>query len=277
MKPLLLSAIVLSFCLVVSCRGSPEPVGVAEPTVTPTSTPPPPTETPNPTETLTPTSTHTPVPPTDTPTPEPPTSTPTEVPPTPTPEPTATPEPPTPEPSPTPEPATPTPEQPAPVEAGLPEWAHVDHNQMQLLTSSGERTRGRETFENGLEMNLPTPLHKKDGTVGRYYLPWRYVKASEVDANILNLLMLHKKDGASIPWGFVKASEGGANTLVGVHRKIITKERMPVFYLIDMSLEDFQRVWNYYVQHDGIVAVSEDQGMIFDVTFPGLTGIQGWK
>jgi hypothetical protein len=235
MKPLLLSAIVLSLCLVVSCGSSPKPVALAEPTVTPTSTPLPPTETPTPPETLTPTSTHTPVPPTDTPTPEPPTSTPTEVPPTPTPEPAATPEPPTPEPSPTPEPATPTPEQPTPVEAGLPEWAHVDHNQMQLLTSSGERTRGRETFEKGREMGLPTPLHARDGTIVKVNLPWRYVKASEVDANNLNLLALHKRDGASVPWRFVKASEGSADTLVAVHRKIVTKEPIPVFYLIDMG------------------------------------------
>jgi hypothetical protein len=48
MKPLLLSAIVLSLCLVVSCGGSPEPVAVAESTVTPTSTPAPPTEPPDP-------------------------------------------------------------------------------------------------------------------------------------------------------------------------------------------------------------------------------------
>jgi hypothetical protein len=44
-----------------------------------------------------------------------------------------------------------------------------------------------------------------------------------------------------------------------------------------MSLGDFQRVWNYYVQHDGIVAVCEDPSMgVVGVTFLGLTGIQGW-
>ena len=48
MRPLSLSAIVLSLCLVVSCGGSPEPVAIAEPTVPPTSTSLPLTETPTP-------------------------------------------------------------------------------------------------------------------------------------------------------------------------------------------------------------------------------------